>query len=787
MLSAVAARKARLAQSQAQTQTAAPEAKAIAGPSPPYPVPQAKATPVATKPPAASQKPPSKRKPSTSAGNPFIKKKKSQHRKRPQEQQPARYFAQADAFKAQDDLIVVDESDSESSVASSSAESDKDWTHARPTQSKTAGKRAWSPSAPLADSSDEEDEQVPLDVSAPAEVDSSPDAPTVLSTFQPVLDQNVFHLPPSQSSSSSRQGRAVLLLRASESVALLGAYTLTVLRGVVSLGGVILTASSTAHPVFAPRSSPIPIIQCLTRRSSQQSVPSFILPANVAEAASNSDAAIMLQELHTGIEGLGRICRTFDGFFAPSRWWRNQERFDLGLGHVYFLPHQTPDVSPLVVPPTWTKATNAVLPPSAGDDATAQRRVCLIKGPKNAGKSTFAKYLMNTLLTRHRRVAYLECDLGQSEFTPGGMVSLNVIEKPVFGPSFSHPSIPFAAHYIGATSPRSSPSHYLDSIQALIQQYEIDVQDAVLDEEPPEEDGRISSTIPLVVNTMGWTKGLGADLARKVEEIIGPTDIFPFVATSPDDDQAHGTVPSQIPAHVHGPRVHPVESVPSHPSASHNTAADHRNLSILSYLHAIFPREPPSSPYASPIATTWNTATPLCAQAPYEVDGEVAFDKLILTGAGMEDVVSDEVQKALNCAIVGLVSCEPGTLEADAQPEDDGSSTPLAYEQGAPPPLPTASRCLGLALVRAIGPSPATPLQLLTPVPLPLLSSARVLVMGELQLPVWGMLDFRTLDDSGEIAGYERGKVPYLRWGKGEGAGGERRRVRRNLMRKGQM
>ncbi|KAI0329903.1 hypothetical protein GY45DRAFT_1251771 [Cubamyces sp. BRFM 1775] len=788
MLSAVAARKARLAQS--QTRTLAPEAKATAAPSPSSPEPQAKAAPAATKPSSSSQKPPSKRKPSTSAGNPSTKKKKSQHRKGPQDSQPGRYFAQADAFKTQEDLIVVDESDSESSAASSSAESDKDWARARPAaQSKAAGKRAWSPSAPLADSSDEEqeeDEQVLLDVSTPAAVDPSPDTPTVLSTFQPILDQNVFRLPPSQSSSSnSRQGRTVLLLRASESVALLGAYTLTVLRGAVSLGGILLPASSTTYPVFAPRSSPLPIIQCLPRRAFQLNTLDVVLPANVAEAASNSDAAIMLQELHTGIEGLGRICRTFDGFFAPSRWWRNQARFDLGLDHVYFLPFQTPDMPPLVIPPTWTKATSAVLP-SSNEDVATQRRVCLIKGPKNAGKSTFAKFLMNTLLSRYRRVAYLECDIGQSEFTPGGMVSLNVVEKPVFGPPFSHPSIPFTAHYIGATSPRSSPSHYLDSIQALVQQYEIDVQNAILDEEPHEEDGRISSMIPLVVNTMGWTKGLGADLARKVEEIIGPTDLFSIVGVSQDDEPAYGSAPSQIPAHVHGPRVHLVETVHSHPSASHYTAADHRNLSILSYLHAIFPREAPPSPYVSAIATAWNTTTPLCAQAPYEVDGSVAFDKLILTGAGMEDVVPDNVHRALNCAIVGLVSCEPGTLETDAQPED-GLSARLAYEQGAPPPLPTASRCLGLALVRAIGPGPKTPVQLLTPVPPPLLSSARVLMMGELQLPVWGMLDFRTLDDSGEIAGYERGKVPYLRWGKGEGAGGERRRVRRNLMRKGQM
>ena len=76
-------------------------------------------------------------------------------------------------------------------------------------------------------------------------------------------------------------------------------------------------------------------------------------------------------------------------------------------------------------------------------------------------------------------------------------------------------------------------------------------------------------------------------------------------------------------------------------------------------------------------------------------------------------------------------------------------------------------------------------MHILTPIPAAHLGSARVLVAGELALPVWGMLDARAADSSG-VAGWERARVPYLRWGKGEGAGGERRRVRRNLMRRGQ-
>jgi polynucleotide 5'-hydroxyl-kinase GRC3/NOL9 len=76
-------------------------------------------------------------------------------------------------------------------------------------------------------------------------------------------------------------------------------------------------------------------------------------------------------------------------------------------------------------------------------------------------------------------------------------------------------------------------------------------------------------------------------------------------------------------------------------------------------------------------------------------------------------------------------------------------------------------------------------MHVLTPLPALLFTASNALVKGEMELPIWGMLDFR--NDGDEVAGVEKGSVPYLQWGKGEGLGGEKRRVRRNLMRKGQM
>lgn len=61
--------------------------------------------------------------------------------------------------------------------------------------------------------------------------------------------------------------------------------------------------------------------------------------------------------------------------------------------------------------------------------------LAIVKGPKRSGKSTFARELANTLLERYERVAYLDCDLGQSEFGPGGSVGLFSLDGPVLGES----------------------------------------------------------------------------------------------------------------------------------------------------------------------------------------------------------------------------------------------------------------------------------------------------------------------------------------------------------------
>ena len=378
-------------------------------------------------------------------------------------------------------------------------------------------------------------------------------------------------------------------------------------------------------------------------------------------------------------------------------------------------------------------------------------------------------------------------------------MAINLIELPCFGtclsgliqidpnflagPPFTHPTLPYLAHYIGSTTPRSSPSHYLSAVQSILESYRLDLQTPDVTSEISGDDARISDTIPLVINTMGWHKGLGADLTQKIQDMAEPTDIYEIEAPSFDTPWT-ALPPRNSPSMTSATKVHLLQAIPSSVLSTNYTAADHRSISLLSYLHANFPSSP-SDELAQVTATTWDTSLPLCARPPYKVDCAKTFDKVILTGAGMEDVVPSEIRLVLNTAIVALVTCDPGTLDSDDSPGmvSDGSSL-VPYSQGFPVPSPATSRCHGLALIRSTS-STSSYVHLLTPLPWHLLAKSRVIVKGEMELPVWGMLDWR--GDGEGVAGVEKGKVPYLQWGKGEGIGGQRRRVRRNLMRRGQM
>lgn len=302
-----------------------------------------------------------------------------------------------------------------------------------------------------------------------------------------------------------------------------------------------------------------------------------------------------------------------------------------------------------------------------------------------------------------------------------------------------------------------------------MQTYRLDIQYA--SDDIHDGDTRMSDITPLVVNTMGWTKGLGADLNHKIEDLVEPTAVFelglPSVETSP-----WKTPTSSGEWNNTEKQTYSLPVIPPSALTSRYTPADHRAITTLSYFYAT------TLGFVGDRATPrWDTTLPLCAQPPYEVDVKLAFDQIFLITSGMEDVVASEFECVLNGAIVAFLECQ------DHLSPGDTSEGQLPYIQGSLPPSPYTSNCVGLGFIRALS---TTQMHVITPIPPHRLAGCRAVVKGEVELPIWGMLDFRS-EGGDTVAGVERSKVPYLRWGKGEGLGAERRRVRRNLMRRGQV
>lgn len=281
----------------------------------------------------------SKRKPSVQILKPQKKRRKKDASKNSKPGTPSvdsrneRYFGQApiDVFETQDDIIVVDSDGEESDDAET--ELLKGYSLEMEHEPEApAIKRAWSPSMPVVDSSDDE---VPNDDTDTRNDFPYPLRPTsttenlhrTLSTFQPTSDQNLFFLTPEESFSlglssslSPNEGATIILLTPRETLCFLGTCTFIVLHNSISISGVSLQSSSSVHDVFAPRSAPLPIFEGASGGGSI--LKSLILPQRLQHLSESQSSVVLLQGLRTGAEGLGQICRTFEGIFNPSRWGR---------------------------------------------------------------------------------------------------------------------------------------------------------------------------------------------------------------------------------------------------------------------------------------------------------------------------------------------------------------------------------------------------------------------------------------------------------------------------------
>jgi polynucleotide 5'-hydroxyl-kinase GRC3/NOL9 len=301
MLSAFHARKARLA---ATSGVQEPTISSLTPANPDIQSPAPSSTPKRSS---------RKRKPEPVTGN---EAEQSQRRKKTKDRKiegKIRYFDTPVGVPEPDSYSLTDEDDSLSDQEILSQ------LHVQP-------RWAWLPTQPPLDSSDEEME---TEVGGIQAADASIAAAATV-PFSVEIGINTFRLTPEECFAliSLEESAIAIILPVHSHVTLIGVYNLTVLQGAAMVMGVTLTPSNTSHAVFSPKLPPLPCIESLGNSDPASPLISHV-PDRLLPWISPDHAVVLIRAHLTGIEGLGRVMRTFESMF------QSKLSVELGIPGVY--------------------------------------------------------------------------------------------------------------------------------------------------------------------------------------------------------------------------------------------------------------------------------------------------------------------------------------------------------------------------------------------------------------------------------------------------------------------
>lgn len=577
----------------------------------------------------------------------------------------------------------------------------------------------------------------------------------------------------------------ILGLAPNQTLLFVGKAMIKVLDGHCSISGAQLTPQHHNVVIFSPLNSPLPVLQAPSGNANCKAIPEYGFNHNLHSVVIEIRS---ITESHIADISLACPLVRSNCFSLPSSLASSSSLDDF---HPVLQAMRGMVSSSLL--PSWEQglslAVNGQTP-----------SVCLIKGPKRVGKSTFSRHLLNRLVSTQRTsVAYLETDLGQAEFGPPGLIALHLFDSLIFdvegsselviGPSWTSLRCPLRSHFIGDTTPKDDPTLYNHAITDILLYYNASLK---------------SKGIPLIVNTQGWVKGLGADLLKRLEDELKPTHIFDMMPSEDDDEDLREVGPSKIETNVlqTGTVVTRLEASP--PSLTRDrglNAVEARILNLVSYFYSIRLPYPAKNKTAKIGWPEWDFSLSIIQQRPFVVNVEQGLQAglhILPKGARVEKQLQ---LMALNGSIVAIVSTNQGN--STTHNEQNSSLWKKALSKK----LPTlqTSTCLGLAIVRSIDVERGI-IYLVTPLSIEQVischepSNCLCLVKGAIELPIWLSLNYPLIEASqssqpdpplSHLEGVALEDVPYLdfttsRSIKEQVIGSEKRRIRRNIQRRSQ-
>ncbi|TPX36291.1 hypothetical protein SmJEL517_g01423 [Synchytrium microbalum] len=541
---------------------------------------------------------------------------------------------------------------------------------------------------------------------------------TALSTFLPTSSTFV---------TDTSSEIAVLAMRSDETLCFKGSILVCPLRGSISVMGARIHADKQVaqatlqspyalpstklhlHRILSPKTNSLLVIKAESTTSSEaierkettwsidnKTQQRISLLLNKLKPDSDMTVVLVKSCICDAIESLEGCMPQFNNLFTGSE----SGCYDSGIrGFVPMVGPAAASLSAVKVPNSWTDAVNQVL------NGPETQTVCVI-GSKHVGKSTFARYLTNSLLNQYAALSYLDADLGQPELSPVAVVSLHTVSNYLLGPPFTHlDSTTSKSVFLGASSPKDEPDAYLDALSELVR-------------ERNENDE--SRTIPCVVNTSGWVKGMGFDLLSHFILTLKPTHIIHVT----DDSTPSKNLPAdfgQILAQMAGPQLNytvpaitMIEAVDETVARSRFSAMDFRTLNLQSYFCIPTSMQTTIPTYTHPTCQTPTSASCSSIQIQF-VHGSVPPQHTL---------------RALNGTIVGLV-IDSSFPKQEATDVDEASKKKLALLKTQTILPARNTHCVGLGLIRAIEQTDTEIiLYVITPVRLNMLQKVNLIVRG---------------------------------------------------------
>lgn len=481
----------------------------------------------------------------------------------------------------------------------------------------------------------------------------------------------------------------LIVLPECQKLCLLGAANLKMLKGSIEIYGITLAPSPDFIPLFSPRSSSLLTIKYVEGKRELNAMDENLKGILNSLKVGEKDCVLLFQQMQNNFDEFVKVFPQFNNLFEEND---EAEKVMPLMDSFSIVIKPLANVTALNILESWKVAVKTIV------SQTDCIPVSLVSGNRKVGKSTFSRFLANSLFQKYGKVVLLDLDIGQTEFTPPGVVSLKVLDKPLLGPPFTHLCIPDMSVFVGMSSPSTNPAFFFQACMMLIDYY----------------NSNYRNVYPLVVNTMGWVTGLGFDLLHSTVASIQPNYLLPLAPDNEYPTYIHSIIndhPSLFPVNLnpsYKPTILPVSTQFDGLDISKTkySPSDLRALSMIFYFSLSFDRNSlcPSFQFLHlteklPVQISWNK---IAISIPH-----IYVPKRKIFGS-------------LNGSYVGLAVVEK--FEESGKYPKVLSNCPLV-------------KCLGLGIVRGIDFSKMKIL-IITPLSLSMLDGVNCIIKGNIELPI---------------------------------------------------